>query len=316
MRLPVRLVAAATGLALVAAPTIAGDLAFVTCQNGDGVSVLDLDAGTQISRWSVPGKPAGVAVAGADVFTVAPDSKTVRRHAAVTGKVTAQIQLDGGPIGIAHDRVRGRLFVSDWYNARIWVLAEHDLAHLGDLSTGAAPAGLALSDDGRFLASADRDADQVSVFDANNLTLHRRIDVGSRPFGLRFAPDGRLFVANVGSNDVTVIGPQMDKTVATFAVGERPYGVAFAQGRAFVTNQYADTVSVVDTSTFQTIATLPSGEYPEGIDTSTDSQSIIVANWFDNSVTIFDAVTLSVIKEIETCDGPRAFGEFVQRDFK
>ncbi|SFT09388.1 40-residue YVTN family beta-propeller repeat-containing protein [Sulfitobacter marinus] len=315
MRLPVRLVAAA-GFALVATPAIAGDLAFVTCQNGDGVSLLDLDAGTQITQWSVLGKPAGVAVAGADVFTVAPDSKTVRRHTAATGKITAEIQLDGGPIGVAYDHERGRLFVSDWYNARIWVLAEHDLAHLTDIPTGAAPAGLALSDDGRFLASADRDSDQVSIFDADTLTLHRRIDVGSRPFGLRFAPDGRLFVANVGSNDVTVIGPQMDKTVATFAVEERPYGVAFAHGRVFVTNQYADTVSVVDTNTFQTIATLPSGEYPEGVDTSTDNRSIIVANWFDNSVTIIDAVTLSVIKEIETCDGPRAFGEFVQRDFR
>jgi YVTN family beta-propeller protein len=315
VRQPVRLVAAA-GFALAAAPTIAGDLAFVTCQNGDGVSVLDLDAGTQLVQWSVPGKPAGVAVADAVVFTVAPDSKTVRRHAAATGKVMAENQLEGGPIGVAHDRVRGRVFVSDWYNARVWVLSASDLSHLTDLPTGAAPAGLALSDDGRLLASADRDANQVSIFDAETLTLHRRIDVGSRPFGLRFAPDGRLFVANVGSNDVTVIGPQMDKAIATFAVGERPYGVAFAQGRAFVTNQYADTVSVVDTVTYQTLATLPSGEYPEGIDASTDGQSIIVANWFDNSVTIIDAVTLSVIKEIDTCDGPRAFGEFVQRDFR
>jgi YVTN family beta-propeller protein len=315
VRRPVRLVAAA-GFALAAAPTIAGDLAFVTCQNGDGVSVLDLDAGTQIAQWSVPGKPAGIAVAGGTVFTVAPDSKTVRRHAAATGEVTAEIQLDGGPIGVAHDPAWGRVFVSDWYNARIWVLAEHDLAHLTDIPTGAAPAGLALSDDARFLASADRDANQVSIFDVDTLTLHRRIDVGSRPFGLRFAPDGRLFVANVGSNDVTVIGPLMDRTVASFSVGERPYGVAFAQGRAFVTNQYADTVSVVDTSTYQTLATLPSGEYPEGIDTSTDGQSIIVANWFDNSVTMIDAVTLTVIKEIDTCDGPRAFGEFVQRDFR
>ncbi|WP_246139498.1 YncE family protein [Phaeobacter marinintestinus] len=283
----------------------------MTCQNGDAVGVLDLDAGIQVARWSVPGKPAGVAASGTAVFTVAPDSKTVRRHDAATGEITAKVRLEGGPIGVTHDPARGRLFISDWYNARIWVLSDGDLTHLRDLPTGAAPAGLAVSDDGRFVASADRDANQVSVFEADTLTLHARIDVGARPFGLRYAPDGRLFVANVGTNDVSVIGAQMDNVVATFPVGERPYGVAFAQGRAFVTNQYADTVSVIDTNSLKTLETLPTGEYPEGIDASSDSRYIIVANWFDNSVTLIDAVTLSVLKEIETCDGPRAFGEFV-----
>lgn len=296
---------------LAASSAAAGDLAYVTCQNGDGLSVLDLTRGMAEQHWGVPGKPAGVAVAGEAVFTVAADSKAVRRHDAKTGKVQSEAVLDGGPIGVAYDAARNRLFVSDWYNARIWVLNAADLAKTGQLETGAAPAGLALSDNGRFLASADRDADQVSIFDAETLELLHSVDVGSRPFGLRFAPDGRLFVGNVGSDDITVVDPAEGVTRATVAVGARPYGVAFAQGRAFVTNQHADTLSVIDLASLTTVATLDTGEYPEGIDTSSDGQQVVVANWFDNSVTIFDAASLSVVNTIETCDGPRAFGTFI-----
>lgn len=288
----------------------------MTCQNGDGVSVLDLAEGRETQRWSVPGKPAGVAASTGAVFTVAADSKTLRRHDPGTGDVVKSIQLEGGPMGVAHDPRRGRLFVSDWYNARIWVLGDSDLTHVQDLTVGAAPAGLALSADGRFLASADRDADQVSLFDAATLERLHSISVGSRPFGLRFAPDGRLFVANVGSDDVSVIDTLRGEVVATLPVGARPYGIAFAKGRAFVTNQYEDTVSVIDLETLAPVASLDTGEYPEGIDATADGGRVVIANWFDNTVTLIDAQSLSVLNEIETCDGPRAFGAFLLGDGK
>ncbi len=300
-------------LALVATPLAAGDFAYVTNQNSQELSILDLDARTLVSNIPIPGKPAGVAVDGAGhVFTVSPDSKVVRRLDQ-DGAILAEAQLDGGPIGIVFDAGQFRVFVSDWYNARIWVMDAQTLETVRMLETGSAPAGLTVSDDGRWLASADRDSDQVSIFDLETLDLHLRPTVGTRPFGLRFSPDGRLFVANVGTNDVTVIDPTSGETLATVPVGERPYGVAFAQGRAFVTNQYADTVSVIDLDTLAMIETVDVGEYPEGIDKTSDGATIVVANWFSNTVSLIDAASMEVVGEIETADGPRAFGTFIQQ---
>lgn len=307
MRLALNL---ALALGLVAVPAL-GDVAYVTCQSGEEVSVLDLDAARERVRWAVPGKPAGVAVQGAHVFTVAPDTKTVRRHLAASGAVVAQVELDGGPTGIALDAARGRLFVSDWYNARLWVLDSATLAVASELSTGPSPAGLALSEDGRFLASADKEADQVSIFDAQTLARLHQTKVGANPFGLRFAPDGRLFVANVGTSDVSVVDPSNGAVLATVPVGERPYGVAFAAGRAFVTNQYANTVSVIALDTLAPEPTIDVGDYPEGIDTTTDGAHVVLVNWFDNTVTVIDAQSRSVINTWDTCDGPRAFGTFL-----
>ncbi len=298
-------------LALVTSSAVAGDLAYVTCQNGNALRVHELGMDRHLQDWDVSGQPAGVAVAEHAVFTVAAGDKTIRKHDLDTGHVQAEARLDGGPIGVAYDAGRDRLFVSDWYNARIWVLSGADLSRQRELKTGAAPAGLALSDDGRFLASADRDADQISIYDAETLAHIRSVSVGTRPFGLRFGPHGRLFVGNVGSDDISIIAPETGVLVATVPVGARPYGVAFAQGRAFVTNQYADTLSVIDLDTFAPVATLETGEYPEGVDVAHEGKHIVVANWFENTVTLFDAATLSVVEHIETCDGPRAFGRFV-----
>ncbi|AWI86397.1 hypothetical protein CEW88_21770 (plasmid) [Alloyangia pacifica] len=301
---------ALAALLTVAAGSAAADLAFVTCQNGDALSVLDLETGAETVRWSVPGKPAGVVV-GPDgtVYTVAPDARTVRRHGP-GGTVLAEAVLDGGPMGAALDADRSRLYVSDWYNARLWVLEAETLKVITELPAGAAPAGLALSPDGALLAAAERDADRVSVYDAETMTLARRVPVGTRPFGLGFAPDGRLFVGNVGSNDVTVIDPTSGARLATLAVGDRPYGVAFAAGRAFVSNQYAGTVSVIALDTLEPLAELAVGDYPEGIAATSDGR-IAVANWFDNTLSLIDARSLEVVAELDTADGPRAFGAFI-----
>ncbi|ARE39092.1 hypothetical protein RGUI_0951 [Rhodovulum sp. P5] len=293
----------------LAVPVAAGDLAYVTNQNSSDLSILDLDLRAEVERIAVPGKPAGVAAAqGGGFFTVSPDSKTVRRFDA-KGREVAQTVLDGGPIGIAV--TRDIAFVSDWYNARIWLLDAETLTQTGTLATGSAPAGLAVSPDGRWLASADRDADQVSVFDLGTGALRHRVDVGTRPFGLAFAPDGRLFVGNVGTDDVTVLDAAKGQTLATIPVGARPYGVAFARGRAFVTNQYADTVSVIDLATLAPVTEIAVGEYPEGIDTASDGKTVVVANWFSNTVSLIDAERLTVTGEIATGDGPRSFGKFI-----
>ena len=293
----------------LAAPA-AAQTAFVTCQPADALSVIDVASGQEIARWPVEGKPAGVAANGETVYVVAPETKTVRRYSR-DGSLQAEQRLEGGPTGVALDAVRNRLYVSDWYNARLWALDARTLEVLEDLPTGQEPAGIALSPDGRFLASADKNAHQVSIFDAESLVPHQRIGVGIRPYGLGFDPQGRLFVGNVGSNDVTVIDPESGKILATIPVGAHPYGVTFTRDRAFVTNQHANSLTVIALDTLTPVQDVVVGEYPEGIDTTADGTRIVFANWFDNSVTVMDATTLDVLHEIDTCDGPRAFGLFL-----
>src|SRR6056297_2215785 len=114
--------------------------AYVTCQNGEVLSVIDLARGVERARWPLPGKPAGVAVTGAALYTVSPDSKTVRRLDTETGATLAETMLDGGPI-----------------------------------------------------ATAERDADRVTIFDVKTLAIVAQPQVGTRPFGLRLRDNGEGF---------------------------------------------------------------------------------------------------------------------------
>ncbi|MBW8320203.1 MAG: beta-propeller fold lactonase family protein [Arenimonas sp.] len=294
------------------------DYAYVTNQSSSDLSVIDLERMTEIRRIPVPGMPAGVAVSEAlgAFFTVSPDSKTIRRFGLADALPQIELQLDGGPIGIAIDDSRRRIFVSDWYNARVWVLLADDLSLMATLETGSAPAGLAISPDGRWLATADRDSNQISIFDADTLSLLHRITVGERPFGLTFSPDGRVFSADVGSNTVTAVDPESGRVLGRVRTGERPYGIAFATERGFVTNQYGDSVTVFDARTYAQVAVIDVGGYPEGIDTTADGQHIAVANWDSNTLSIIDAKNLEVVGEIATGDGPRAFGLFLAKDMQ
>lgn len=299
--------------ALGAPRSATADYAYVTNQSSSDLSVIDLERMTEVRRIPVPGMPAGVAVSEAlrAVFTVSPDSKTLRRFGLASDLPEIERQLDGGPIGVAVDEKRHRVFVSDWYNARVWVLTADELTLTATLETGSAPAGLAISLDGRWLATADRDSNQVSIFDAATLALVHRVTVGERPFGVTFAPDGRVFSADVGSNTVTAVDPASGTVLGKAKTRERPYSLAFAEGRGFVTNQYDDTVSVFDATTYAPVAVIDVGGYPEGIDTTGDGLRVAVANWDSNTLSVIDARTLKVVGEVGTGDGPRAFGLFL-----
>ena len=75
------------------------------------------------------------------------------------------------------------------------------------------------------------------------------VPVGHAPFALTVSPDGdRLYVTNVQSSDLSVLGAETLETLDTVKVGSVPYGVAVTPNseRVFITNQQSGSVSVMD----------------------------------------------------------------------
>ncbi|GAA2276814.1 hypothetical protein GCM10010430_73390 [Kitasatospora cystarginea] len=77
------------------------------------------------------------------------------------------------------------------------------------------------------------------------------------------------YIANAGSNTVSVINAATDTVTTTIPVGLSPFAVAFSPGgtRAYVTNTNSSNVSVIDTAT-DTVTTLPFGTSPRGVATT------------------------------------------------
>lgn len=296
-------------LLLLAGPATAADLAFVTSQNADSISVVDLASGAVLATTPLPGAPAPVAYDPAHGRAFAIAAKTGRMAVLdEAGRFIQTIDLPEGAFGIAV-APDGGLFITEWYQGQLIRLGP-DLKPLWQVPTGKSPAGVA--SDGTLVATADRDDDQISVYDAATGALRHRVKVGKHPYAVVFH-DGRLFSVDVQSDTVSVIDPQSGRLLGQVATGSHPYGLAFAGGRGFVTDQYAGTVTVFDPASLKAVATLETGDYPEGIAPLPDGSGVVVAHWDSNTLVWIDAASLKITREIELPDGPRAFGAFTGR---
>lgn len=293
-------------------PAFAGDIAFVTSQNGNAVSIIDLDSHRIVAATPLEGAPAPVAydAARGRAYVIAAETGrlSVLDEAA---RVVAQTELGEGAFGIAV-APGGGVFVTDWFGGHL-IRLDAALTRLWSSPTGEAPAGVAVSEDGSLVATADRDANGVSIFDAMTGRLLRRVHTsGEHPFGLVFHA-GRLWTADVLGNRVSVIDPIAGRLIGAVPTGSHPYAVAFAGGRGFVTNQYAGTVTVFDPQSLAVTAEIATGDYPEGIAALPDGSGVVVANWDSDTVQVIDARDLRIRAEVEVPAGPRAFGQFTGR---
>lgn len=299
-------------LCLTLSPVCAGDIAYITSQNADMVTLIDLPSGQVLAQTPIAGAPAPVAYdqQAGRAYVIAAD--TGRLYVMdEAGGVIASRNPGNGSFGLAVG-ADGGLFIADWFGNQLSFYDEN-LMRVWRVPTGAAPTGVAASPDGQWVATADRDDDQVSIFDAQTGALRHRIKTaGPHPFGITFH-DGRFWTADVMGDLVSVIDPAAGRIAGQVPTGSRPYAIAFAGGRGFVTNQYDATLTVFDPETLAVIGQVSVGDYPEGIAALPDGSGVIVANWESDSVQIVDAQTLAVTDDIDMPPGPRAFGGFAGR---
>ncbi|MDF3293222.1 Ig-like domain repeat protein [Streptomyces silvisoli] len=121
--------------------------------------------------------------------------------------------------------------------------------------------------------------------------------VGNFPTGVAITPDGlHAYVANEGSNNVSVIATATNTVTATVPVGTTPFGVAITPDglHAYVTNSGDNTVSVIATATNTVTATVPVGTTPLGVAITPDGLHAYVANEGSNNVSVIATATNTV----------------------
>jgi YVTN family beta-propeller protein len=103
-------------------------------------------------------------------------------------------------------------------------------------------------------------------------------------------PDGsHAFVANIGSDSVTVIDLERAAKVDDITTGEGAEGVAVTpDGRqVWVTNRAADTITVLDAASLETIATLDCPSFPIRAEATPDGKHVIVTNARSGDLAVF-----------------------------
>lgn len=120
---------------------------------------------------------------------------------------------------------------------------------------------------------------------------------GSGPFA---------YVANWGSNTVSVINTSTNLVEQTVDVGSIPWDVAFTPDGtlAYVANAGSNTVSVISTGTHQVLTSIDVGEYPNGVAFTPDGTQAYVTNRFSNTVSVISTSTNSVVHTISVGEAP------------
>ncbi len=118
------------------------------------------------------------------------------------------------------------------------------------------------------------------------------------------------YVANYGSNDITVFNKKAGRVVDVIATGAGPRGIALdrTRQRAYVALADADAVDVIDVSSNEIIhrIELVAGDGPQEPALTPDGHFLMTANKGSNTVSVIDPVSLIELERINVGNGPNA----------
>lgn len=282
---------------------------YVSLINAQPGVVAQYDAATDafLARAVVGDSPAnGVTSAdGSRVYVTNWDQRTdrlgtVRVIDAASMTVVDTIQVGGRPHGITMSPDGRYLYTTNYYTDDVSVvdLSLPEPAEVSRIPVALdtdpltpleyQPNDVVVSPDGRFLFISlfQQDRAEVRVLDLEGDSLYAVVPTGGSAFLEELSPGGgELYVADWGSNTVSVIRAPDLVNVATLADGHfsKPHGVAFSpDGRyAFVTSENRDgtapehhpgsaggpngNLAVIDTATREVVKVLELGPVAAGI---------------------------------------------------
>jgi len=296
---------------------------YVANVGSNNVSVIDGATNTEIdtdgnpangiTRVPVGAAPAGVA-ANPTTNRIYVTNQNSNNVSVVDGATNTEIDTDGnpangitripvgsGPVGVDVNPITNRIYV-------------------GNFSWGSGSVSVI---DGATNTEIDTDGNP-----ANGIT---RIPVGDRPHEVAVnTVTNRIYVANWGSNNVSVIDGATDTEIDTdgnpangitrIPVGSGPCGVGVnpTTNRIYIGNSGSDDVSVIDGATNTEIDTdgnpangvtpIPVGSAPIGVHVNPITNRIYVANQNSDNVSVIDQASNTIIATVPVGDFPWGVG--------
>ena len=317
-------------LLLAPGQAAAAPFAYITNQGSHNVSVIDLALQRVVATVPVGKSPAGVVAssATAQVFISNPDSHDISVIDMRSQTVVRTLQAGKGPVGIDASADGRQLYVADWYSNELLVFdadpgAQQALT-AARIPVGQAPAGVAAATglDGRPLVFvAERDDDSIAAIDVAKRRVIARAKVGTHPFALLLdAPRQRLYALNVMSDDITVLdiravlaaSAQADMpAIATLKVGKAPYGAALTPDGALMYVTNQHDDSVSVVDPKSLTVIRTLQGFGYPEGVATHADKVYVVNWMDDDVSVLDAATGRELRRIATGRNSRGFGAFI-----
>lgn len=146
------------------------------------------------------------------------------------------------------------------------------------------------SPDGKEIWTAEMTtAGKVQIYDASNYKLLKEIPAGKNPAEVTFSADGsKAFVANAGSNDITIINVADKKVIKNIPVDHGPVGAwTGSDNRMYVDNEDSQTISIINVSKLEVVETVKLGFTPGMASYNASMDELWVSDADNGSVVFF-----------------------------
>jgi YVTN family beta-propeller protein len=235
------------------------------------VSFIDLASGAELARVPTGQAPHEIAIS--------PD-----------GRQAAVVAYGGSTIDIFDVAARSRL-------RRI------------ELAPNQGPHGLVWLADGRLVATTER-SQSLTIVDTRAADRVTAIPTGQEGTHMvAISPDARrAYTANIPAGTVTVIDLANRRKLRDLQVGGQPEGIALAKGgrELWVGDLQGARVQAFDTASFERLAEVKTGPVPIRVVTSPDGRWVVTSNLGNGSLTVIDATTRSVVRQIPVSGSDKA----------
>ena len=290
--------------------------AYITNQNSNDVTVIDVAQDTVITTIPVGQSPFGLAVNpnGTLVYVVDEASNDVDVISTSTNTVIDTIEVGNDPecLAITPDGTRG--YVANFGERNVMVFDAANNTVFDTIVVGDNPGPIVASPLGTEIYVGNYGDTTVMVISTATNTVTDTIHTGPLPCGLAVTPDGtKVYVTDEAMNAVSVIDVATKTVTDTIAVSSTPKAAVVTPDGStlYVSDNGANEVSVIDVATNMIITTIPVGTSPIGISVSPDGSKVLVANSVSDNVSVISTATNTVTATVPVGSAPIAFGSFI-----
>lgn len=256
----------------VPVPSMANDSAngevYVANANEQNVSIVD--GGTNRITGSIftGGSPYGIVYDPANerLYVSNYGANNVTIINATTNRTVGSVPVGTNPAALLLDPALQRLFVANYRSANVSVINTSTDHLLGTVPVGTQPGFLTLDTVDGYLDVLNENGvtGNVTVVNAATLAVVRSVTVGLIPESAVYVPAlDRLYVANAGSDNVSVIAQSTNTVVASVPTGQvdAPYSIAYdpVSMTVYVACGGTGNVTIVSTATDRSIENVSTG---------------------------------------------------------
>jgi DNA-binding beta-propeller fold protein YncE len=275
-----------------AATARAGGIAFVVNSNGASISVIDMATQKEVRRIASLREPHHLIVspdgksllvgdtAGNQIMFIDPNTGDVQKRLPIADPYQLQFSPDAKFLGV-NGLARNQVDVYDAVSMKL----------LKRFPVIATPSHLTYSPDSSTVFVSLQDSDKLAAFDLRTMTEKWTVPVGKTPAGVLWL-NGRVLVADMGTDYVAVVDPADGKVVDRIVTGKGVHQLFLSPDRKilWVNDRAGGTTVSVDAATLKVIRSYSVPGGPDDIDFAPGGKLWITRRWAE-SVAVLDAVT-------------------------